>query len=287
VTSPSPAVATAAAVLSTVLGGIAVVITRDLASTMAPAAIAGWRYGIALAAIVPIAVVLGRWRVSNASLWPIIALGVAFYGIYPYLFAAGLAKTTAARGALLLATMPLMTALIGSLTGVERITRHRLIGVVIAVFGVAVALADKVETERTSLEGDLLMLAAAIVGAGCQVALKRPLEAHGTMPVTLWTMVGGVAVLEAFGAFSAGFPSLDASGWTALLFLALVSGALGLFLWAWAIRHTSPTRAAVCVTVNPIVALLLASPILGEPITPLIVAGTVLVGVGIVIAARA
>lgn len=284
--APGPVVATAAAVVSTTLGGVAAVLTRYLAPTMEPAAIAGWRYGIALAAIAPLALFLGRWRVAGEGLWPLIALGVVFYGVYPYLFAAGLAQTTAARGALVLSTMPLMTALLGAATGVEALKRHRLLGVVIAVFGVGVALAEKVEADRVTIVGDLLIFAAAVVGSICQVALKKPLERHGALPVTLWTMLGGVGALEAVGAFSAGVPALDEVGWAALLFLALFAGALGLLLWAWAIRHTSPTRAAVCVTVSPIVALLLAWPVLGEPITPMIVLGTILVAGGILIAAR-
>lgn len=284
--APGAALATTAAVVSTTLGGAAAVVTRYLSSSMEPVAIAGWRYAIALVLVALLAVDRGRWRVSNERLWPIIALGVVYFGVYPYLFAAGLAKTTAGRGALLLSTMPLMTLLLGGVFKIEAITPRRLIGVVIAILGVALAVADDVATDEATTTGDWLMLAAALVGAICQLALKKPLESHGTLPVTLWTMVGGVTALEAAGAFSAGVPTLDVAGWSALVFLAVFCGAFGLLLWGWAIRHTSPTRAAVCVTVNPIVALILAWPMLGEPITAQVAVGTLLVIAGIVVAAK-
>jgi drug/metabolite transporter (DMT)-like permease len=57
-----------------------------------------------------------------------------------------------------------------------------------------------------------------------------------------------------------------------------------LILWVMALQHTTPTLVANTMTVNPIAAGLLATQLIGEPITVNLVARLVAVFVGIWIA---
>ena len=74
------------------------------------------------------------------SRWPkgrdwiaVAVLGILFFfDAYSY--------TTAARGALTLSTMPLMTLLVGATLGIERISARKTFGVLIAMAGVFLAL---------------------------------------------------------------------------------------------------------------------------------------------------
>jgi drug/metabolite transporter (DMT)-like permease len=72
--------------------------------------------------------------------------------------------------------------------------------------------------------------------------------------------------------------------WLAAGYLAAGGGALAFFLWVYALRYASPTRVANSMTINPIVAGLLAAAILDEPITLNLVIGLVAVGVGLLVA---
>ena len=67
-------------------------------------------------------------------------LGVLYFALFPILFNASLIFTTAARGALALSTLPLLTMVVGALLGSEALTMRKSIGVVIATLGVALAL---------------------------------------------------------------------------------------------------------------------------------------------------
>jgi drug/metabolite transporter (DMT)-like permease len=72
--------------------------------------------------------------------------------------------------------------------------------------------------------------------------------------------------------------------WLAVAYLGIGGGAAAFFLWVFALQHTTPTRVANTMTVNPISSALLAAALLGEPIGVGLVLGIAAVGAGILIA---
>ncbi|WP_425374053.1 DMT family transporter [Microvirga calopogonii] len=80
-------------------------------------------------------------------------------------------------------------------------------------------------------------------------------------------------------------PRLDLSGWTAVLFIGLSSG-IGYVLWLWALKHTTPTRVTVFLSLSPITAALLSVWLLGETFTFGVVLGLVGVAAGLWLATR-
>jgi drug/metabolite transporter (DMT)-like permease len=72
--------------------------------------------------------------------------------------------------------------------------------------------------------------------------------------------------------------------WIAGVYLGVAGGALAFILWVLALQRASPTRVANTMTVNPIAAALLATELVGEPITFNLVAGLAAVFFGIWIA---
>ncbi len=92
--------------------------------------------------------------------------------------------------------------------------------------------------------------------------------------IVVGTITGRVAVLQTFGA----------AEWAAGLVLGVGGGALAFILWVLALERASPTRVANTMPVNPIAAGLLASQLVGEPITLNVVIGLLAVAAGIWIA---
>jgi drug/metabolite transporter (DMT)-like permease len=87
-------------------------------------------------------------------------------------------------------------------------------------------------------------------------------------------LTGSVASLGQFGA----------PQWIAGLYLGIAGGALAFILWVLALERASPTRVANTMTVNPVAAGLLATQLVGEPITLNLIVGLVAVFAGIWIA---
>ena len=72
--------------------------------------------------------------------------------------------------------------------------------------------------------------------------------------------------------------------WLAVAYLGVVGSAGAFILWVFALARTSPTKAAVTITVNPVFASIVGALAIGEGIGLNLVAGLVAVAVGIWIA---
>jgi len=103
-----------AAVLSSAIGGTSIGATRFLVGAIDPLAIGAFRFGIGVLLLLPLALLhRGSWPPRRD--WPGVAgLGLLFFAAFPILFNASLIFTTAARGALALSTLPLLTMLVGA-----------------------------------------------------------------------------------------------------------------------------------------------------------------------------
>lgn len=258
-----------AACTSSTLGGVALVATRGLMDQTDPATLATLRYGIGAACLLPLALA-GRqpWpRGRDAAATAL--LGVLFFAVFSWLLNAALARITAARGALALSTMPFLTLLVARALGAEALTARKLLGVGVATLGVAVALSGGLAAVPPGAwRGDLLMVAAALCGAVYSVLARPLLRRHPTLTFTALAMLAGSAASGAAalaGGGLAGLAGFGPTAWGAVAFLGLAAGALGLFLWSYALERAGPTSVAVTVTLNPVVALALGVAVLGEP----------------------
>jgi drug/metabolite transporter (DMT)-like permease len=70
-----------------------------------------------------------------------------------------------------------------------------------------------------------------------------------------------------------------AGGWAALIYMALVAGALALVGQTWAQAHLAPTRAAIIMTMEPVFAALFAVLFGGESLTSrMLIGGSLVLG---------
>jgi drug/metabolite transporter (DMT)-like permease len=280
-----------AAVLSSGLGGTSVAATRYLVNAIDPLAIGSFRFGIGFLLLLPVALLQGgRWPLRSD--WPGLAgLGVLYFALFPILFNASLIFTTAARGALALSTLPLLTMVVGALLGSEALTMRKSIGVVIATLGVALALLSGLASAPPGAwRGDLLMVAAALCMALYSIWSKPFIARSGPISFTTVAMGVGVLCLVLISYWRGSFApvaAFEAPQWLAAVYLGAFGSALTFYLWAFALERTTPTRVAISVTVNPITASLVGATLLDEPLHWNLVAGILTVFAGIWIATTA
>ena len=277
-----------AAMVSSALGGAAVGATRYVAASLDPVALGAFRFGIGFLLLLPLARLQGgRWP-ARAD-WPkAVGLGLLFFALFPILFNASLRYTTAARGALALSTLPLLTMGAAALLGTEALTRRKTAGVLVAMGGVALALATGLASApEGAWRGDALMVGAALCMALYNVGSKPVIGRCGPIPFTVVAMGVGSICLLTIATASGGFAPAARFGvaqWLAIGYLGVFGGAIGFFLWAFALAHTTPTRVAIAVTVNPVTAAWVGAVVLNEPITWNVGVGLIAVLAGICIA---
>ena len=278
----------AIALASSCLGGSAAAITRYLVGNADPIALAILRWGIGFACLLPTALLLGvRWPPQRD--WPAVTLlGMCFFGLFFVLYNIAIGYTTAARASLALATLPLHTMVIAALLGIEPLTTRKTVGVCVAVLGVIAALASGLSAApQGAWRGELIMTGAVLCMAFYNVWSRPFIRRSSALGFLTVGMGAGAAALIAVGALTGSLKALGSLGtpqWIAGIYLGVGGGALAFILWVMALERASPTRVAATMTVNPIAAGLLAAQLVGEPITPNLVAGLVAVFAGIWIA---
>jgi drug/metabolite transporter (DMT)-like permease len=284
------ALALMAAAATGVQVGAAMVATRFVVHDIGPASLAFLRYAIAVLCLVPPVLMSVRVRFAMRDLLVVMALGIVQFGVLIVLLNLGLQFISSTRAALLFSTFPLMTMIIAALLGRERLSSTKVAGVVLTIIGVGVALGERLITERAAGEwiGALLVLAAALCGAVCSVLYRPYLARYPTLPVGAWAMLASVIFLAAPAGVEGLFtevPQLDPGGWMAVLFIGLSSG-VGYILWLWALKHATPTRVTVFLSLSPITAALLGVALLGEPFTVGVLLGLTGVVAGLWLATR-
>ena len=278
------------ACLSTSIGGMTVALTRLIIDQTDPLSLAFVRYG--MAAVILIVIMMARRRVARMAqrdLMVIALLGIFMYAGFPYCMARALEDTTAARGALIFAAMPLITNMLGVVFRIEHLTALRSVAIVVAIGGVATALGENDDTiAPNALQGDAFMFLGILSAATFNVFSKQYLIRYGSLPVMVCAMLVGVSILFfmslMFGEPFSGSLDFDIEGWFVVLLLAVPGGALMLFSWGRALQLITPTQAAITVGLNPLTAILLGAWMLSEPITPNILIGLVMIMVAIVLA---
>lgn len=279
------------AVLSSGLGGTAVGATRYLIAHTDAVTLGALRFGIGVVVLGLVALLRGdKWPPRRD--WPGVAgLGLLFFFVFPILFNAALAYTNAARGALALSTLPVLTMLVAALLGIEVLTARKSLGVAIALGGVALALVSGLShAPAGAWRGDLIMVAAALCMALYNVWSRPFTERSSPVAATAFAMLCGAIPLLGVATWRGGFSALVDFGaveWAATAYLGIVCGAFIFFLWAFALSRTTPTKVAISVTVNPVTAAIFGAALLAEPVTWNLAAGIVAVAAGILIATAA
>ena len=274
-----------AAILSSSLGGVNTAVTRFTIGATDPATLAALRFGLGFVFLLPLALAL-RSRWPRRQDWAGVgALGILFFAIFQSVFNLALRYTTAARGAVALSMLPLMTMVVAALLRIEPLTARKTAGVLLAIAGVAAALiAGLADAPAGAWRGDLIMVAGTLCFALYSV-WSRPLIARSS-PLTFVTMGmgSGSACLLGLAWATGGLSASDGLGWpqwTAIFYLGAVGAALTVFLWVIALARTTPTRVASTITLNPVTASLLAAPLIGEPVGANVLIGVMGVATGI------
>jgi drug/metabolite transporter (DMT)-like permease len=276
--------------MAAVLFGASVVAVRVAVRDVPPVSLAVLRFGqgslLLAGAVLLIAPELLRVRWERLRLFAL--LGVVLFGLFPLTFNIGLQYTEASRGAVMLATMPIWSALLGRIAG-ERLVGRQVAGVVLSVVGIGLAFVEPgraIGGDAMGLVGDGLLLLTGLLGALYGLVAKRILAVDNPAAVTTYAMLFGTVLLLPIAVAEGLVPAVARLDWQLLglvVFLGVLGGAAAFFLWTWALSRITPTQVAVYVNLNPIVAALLGIALLGERRTPMFLLGFAAVVTGVLL----
>lgn len=216
----------------------------------------------------------GRWRWIAA--YAVVEITLPFP-----LIAAGEQYVTSSLTAILIASVPLIVALLAiRFDAAERATGVRAVGLLIGFAGVVVLVGVDVAGNADELLGAALILLASCGYAAAPMILKRKLagvDGRAAMGASLLIASALLALPAALTAPSEA-PTTDAVA--SIVVLGLICTALALVVFQFLILEVGPGRALVITYLNPVVAVVLGVLILDESLGAGAVAGLLLILAG-------
>lgn len=237
---------------------------------------------------------LGGWMAWRGisvrfDLWrPGLLMGILFAAEFLFLFLA-LDSTNVVRASSIFYAMPIWLALAAHfLFPGERLTRLRILGLVLGFSGVVLTFAGRADiSEGGNIWGDLAALLAGMSWAGI-VVVSRKSRMGTTRPETqiFWQLAVSAVLLCTLAPLFDGPLVRNFDAFQAVIFLiqALGVAAAGFVLWFWLLGQYQASTLASFSFLTPVLSALLGWLLLGEPVswtTPfalgLLVVGLVLI----------
>ena len=229
-----------------------------------------------------------RWREGSVGLprrdaLPILGLGVVGFGVYQILWTTALGQINAGDSAVLIATTPVITAVLAVTVGADTLTPAKLGGSILSFIGVALVIAAGPGFgQGGALGGYLLTLVAAVCWAGYTAFGAPFLARQSPLRTTTWATIAGTLTLVPIGAWQlATTPdvSLVTEVWLTVVYAGMLAAGLGNVLVFHGVHLLGPTRVTAMQTLVPALAVILAFLVLNEAIRPgQVLGGAVIVG---------
>jgi drug/metabolite transporter (DMT)-like permease len=257
----------------TMIWGSTFFLIRDVVRVLPPTDFLAVRFTIAAAAMVAV-----FWRrmlaLSGRELRIGVGLGV-MYGVAQILQTVGLAHTEASRSGFITGTYVVMTPIFAAILLRDRIPRSTWLAVLLATAGLATLSLNGLGTGFGFGEEVTLLSAAVyalhIIGLG---RFSSPSTAAGLSAVQMVA----IALVSLIAAAPGGIElPTGRGGWTSVLYMALIAGAVAIWVQTWAQSHLSATRAAIVMTLEPVFAAGFAVALGGEMMTLRMVLGGAMV----------
>ena len=189
------------------------------------------------------------------------AIGITFYNIA---LNYGETRVTAGAASLLIASVPIWTALFARFWLHEKLTPMGWFGVLLSFAGVALIASGEGEGIRLSPQA-LVILAAAITSSVYMIMQKAYLARYSALEFTAYSIWFGTLLMLPFGGgFLQSLRSAPASATLAVIYLGIFPGALAYVAWAYVMSHGTAGRTATLLYIIPVMAIGIAWLWLGE-----------------------
>jgi drug/metabolite transporter (DMT)-like permease len=273
------------------------IVVKDAIGTMPPVAFTMLRYGLAALALL----VILRWYEGSVSLprpdvARILILGGLGFGLYQILWTTGLQYIPAGDSALIIASTPVLVAVLAVVAGADTLTPMKFAGATLSFLGVVVVIAAGVGiTLGSSALGSALTLAAACCWASYTAFAAPVLRRHSPLVLTTWATIGGVIVLIPVGMVQLLAPGVIGTELAdqavpivlAIVYSGVLAAALANVIVFNGVRLLGPTRVITLQSFVPPMAVVMAFVFLGEPIRPAQVVGGLIIVLGVAMTRRA
>lgn len=257
---------------------------------LSPAAIMILRFVLAYVLMLPF--VRGKWFCKSLKdELLMVLLGISGGSLYFLLENTALVYTQASNVAIIIAATPLLTMLTVNLLDRGKGASKRLYGYsLMSLAGVALVILNGNFVLKLNPIGDLLTFGAVVTWVIYSIIIAKVQERYSSWMITRKIFFYGVVTLLPYFLVEPWDVTWEMMSrpmvWGNIVYLGVLAS-LGCYMtWNIVIKRLGAVDATNYLYINPIVAMITANLLLGERITPLAIAGTALILVGVYLAER-
>ena len=274
-------------VLTMLWWGSTFVVTKGGLDEIPPMRFALLRFSVASLLLAAAAVARGGLsRLPRPAPWGTLTL-MAFTGIALYYvgFNLSLTYTSASQGALVQSSSPAITAIAAVWLLGERVTRRRLVGIVLAIAGVLLIVARGAPDANapSPLIGNLLMFGAVVLWSVYTAYAKRLAHADPVVVMAVVAVLGTLMLVPPAVIEAARRPlaAISRESWLRIIYLGAFPSAAGFLLYSRALRDLDATYAGIFINLVPVIGVVSGVLLLGDSISLIALLGGAVVLMGI------
>jgi drug/metabolite transporter (DMT)-like permease len=265
---------------------------KPLLEALPPFGINLIRWVLACMVLVTLTIVLeGRFPRPARGQWPGLAAmaltGVVLFNALVYL---SLLYTTSTNAALINGTTPILTMVLGTVVGLERLTGRRLAGAFVSLLGVGWIVSQGSLEALIGLSfnrGDLIMLIAALLWAIYTILLnrmRRALSPLGTLTIVAILALPPLSVIGGYDLLTHSLGPITPVVVVGLFYISVVASVAAFMAWSVGIRDIGAARGSIFLNLIPLFTAIIAVLTLGERLGLVQLIGGLLVISGVTLA---
>jgi drug/metabolite transporter (DMT)-like permease len=216
--------------------------------------------------------------------------GVTFFYAAQY---TGIQMATASIAAILVCLLsPIIIAVLSAKIFKERLMKKQIFGIGIAAAGTFITIAGGTLSfpgDKDFLLGSLILLSTPVLWAAYSLLGKKTMKKYNPFLVVAYvTMLGGLCLVPFSLVENSLYQIFTMSlyGWLAILFLSLTCSLLGYYIWFYVLKQVSAAITSSFLFAEPLVTVLFAITFVGEKLNQFIIAGGLLIFIGVYLVTR-
>jgi len=279
----TPKVLSLVLIVACLWGGNAVAMKVALRD-MPPFILAGFRFAFG-------ALIIWLWskfknidvKIQRQDVFSLIILSLLF-AAQICTFNLGTKYTTAGRSSVLINVNPFFIAILAHFfISNDRLSIRKVIGFILAALGIYVVFRDKIETSEPHLLGDVIMLSSGFLFSILTIYTKKLMQRMGVYKILLWQTVFGLVpffglslIFERSARYTVNLELI-----IALLYQGGLVASVAFIIWTTLLNRYNASKISAFLFATPLFGIGLSAIILHEAITIYLLAGALLVAVGI------
>lgn len=285
-----------ALIIANIIWGAAAPIFKLALTNIPPFTLAFIRFFFAGLLFLPF-VLFRNYSITGKQLWEL-CIG-AFFAITINIsfFFLGIQKTSSINAPIIASAQPIFLFLFALIFLSEKPHKRVFYGIIISLIGVLIIILSPlllnhgttIMQKEEALQGNLFLVIATVGAIIQTLVLKKVLkEVSSTVVTSVSFLFGSLTFLPLmfFELQKWSFSQLNSSGWIGIVFGIFFSSAIAYGLFIYGISKIDAQEVGIFTYIDPVIAVLIAIPLLHEYPTPPFFIGSLFVFIGILIAEK-